>query len=115
MPETLNGRRIDDRLDELDVSPADFAARVDLSDGYFRNLRNGSNKCSSRTAGRIARGLALPVDEIVLSSAPDGRREPKAANASETKEEPTHPKRRQDTEQTKTGPKRPDDVLAGAL
>jgi len=95
MPESLNGPRINDRLAELDLSPADFAERIEMSEGYFRNLRNGSDQCSLRTAHRIARGLALRVDDVLVKK------------DEETKEEPTHPKRRQDNEQT-TGPKRPD-------
>lgn len=94
MPESLNGPRINDRLAELDLSPADFAERNEISEGYFRNLRNGSDQCSLRTAHRIARGLALPVSEVLEKK------------TDERQDEPTHPKRRQDNEQT-TGPKRP--------
>jgi transcriptional regulator with XRE-family HTH domain len=100
MPESLNGPRINDRLAELDLSPADFADRNEISEGYFRNLRNGSDQCSLRTAHRIARGLALPVDEVLEKK-------------NETKEEPTHPTRRQDTEKT-SGPKRADTELRAA-
>lgn len=99
MPESLNGPRINDRLAELDLSPADFAERIEMSEGYFRNLRNGSDQCSLRTAHRIARGLALPVGDVLEKKG--------------EKDEPTHPKRRQDNEQT-TGPKRADGVLAEA-
>lgn len=97
MPESLNGPRINDRLAELDLSAADFAERNEISEGYFRNLRNGSDQCSLRTAHRIARGLALPVDEVLEKK-------------NETKEEPTHPTRRQDKEQS-TGPKRAEGAL----
>jgi hypothetical protein len=96
MPESLNGPRINARLAELDLSPVDFAERIEMSEGYFRNLRNGSDQCSLRTAHRIARGLALPVDLVL------------AEKKEKTKDEPTHPTRRQDTEHT-TGPKRATD------
>ena len=96
MPESLNGPRINDRLDELDLSPSEFADRHEISEGYFRNLRNGSDQCSSRLAHRIARGLALPLSEVVAAT-------PKKT---EPKQEPTHPPRRQDTEQDRKGPKR---------
>lgn len=97
MPESLNGPRINDRLAELDLSPADFAERIEMSEGYFRNLRNGSDQCSLRTAHRIARGLALPVNEVL-------------AEKEKKQDETTHPTRRQETEKT-SGPKRADSAL----
>ncbi len=104
MPERLNGLVIDDRLDELDVSPNEFAARHEISEGYFRNLRNGHDLCSRRMAHRIARGLALPVEQVISESVTDGRRE-RAKKKDERKDEPTGPVKRQDKEK-QTGPRR---------
>lgn len=103
MPERLNGLVIDERLASLGVSPKEFAHREEISEGYFRNLRGGVDLCSRRTAHRIARGLALPVDDIVAESIADGRR--LRAAKPERKAEPTAPPKRQEQEKT-TGPKR---------
>ncbi|SFO60836.1 hypothetical protein [Amycolatopsis rubida] len=105
MPDRLNGPRIDERLAELGVTPKEFAGREEISDGYFRNLRNNSDLCSRHMSHRIARGLALPVTEIVLETVGDGRRGARGAKETERKEESTGPTKRQDQEKS-TGPKR---------
>ena len=94
-----NGARIRERRDELDVTPAQLAERLGISKGYLRNIENGNAKPARRVIHRIARELGISVAELEAEKKEDER-----------KDEPTHPTRRQDKEQS-TGPKRPDGVL----
>lgn len=60
----IDGERIRQRRDELDMSSADLAARLGISEGYFRNICGGSDRPRRRVIYRIARVLDLPLDEI---------------------------------------------------
>lgn len=96
----LNGHRIRERRDELDLTPAQLAERLGISKGYLRNIENGSDQCSGRVMHRMARELALPTSEIQANNDGVPDEPPK-----QPKNEPKGTPRRQDTERTK-GPRR---------
>lgn len=100
------GARIRERREELDISPGTFAQRVQIVTGSLRNIENGTKKPSRRLLNRIARELALPFAELAQAYADAAEQKD-----DERKDEPTHPTRRQEKEQDKTGPKRATDEL----
>lgn len=60
----VNTERLRDRRDELDLSNADLAGRMEMSESYLRNILCGADEPSKRLIYRFSRVLDLPVEDI---------------------------------------------------
>lgn len=98
-----NGARIRERREELDLSTGELADRLGISQGFLRNIEGGHDPASNRVLHRIARHLAVSVDELMRTSGGEGIPDPPPP---QPKNLPTHPPKRQDSEGGKTGPRR---------
>lgn len=83
----VNGARLRDRRDERDLSNADLAKLVGISDGYLRNILAGVDEPSNRVIYRFARVLDIPVDEIKA-----GKRTPQGDPSEPPTQPPNTPK-----------------------
>lgn len=103
----LNGTRIRQRRDELDLSTAELAGRLGISEGYLRNIISTTDPARERLAYRIARELSLPIEEVLPQGGQSKKppREPK---------DPTSPPRRKDKDSAPKAPKRATDEVSAA-
>lgn len=108
----VDTERLRDRRDELDLSNAELARRLEMSEGYLRNILCGTNVPGRRVIYRLSRVLNLPVSEIEA-----GRRTPHGDPSEPPNQPPNSPKgppRRQDHDDKKggTGPRRQNAAVA---
>jgi transcriptional regulator with XRE-family HTH domain len=92
------------RRDELDLTNAQLAEKVSLSQGYVENILYGCDQPAPRVIYRFERALDLPKGSLF-----GGSRTPQGDPSEPPRQppnEPTRPTRRQDQEDTRTGPKR---------
>lgn len=64
--------RLRDRRDELDLSNAELAARLQMSRKYVENILYGYDTPSRRVIHRFSRVLDLPVHEIEVAEQGSG-------------------------------------------
>lgn len=96
--------RLRDRRDELDLSNTELARRLDISEGYLRNILCGVNTPGRRVVYRLSRTLDLPVSAIEA-----GKRTPHGDPSEPPRQPPNEPKRpptRKDHEGDRKGPPR---------
>jgi len=102
--------RLRDRRDELDLSNTELARRLDISEGYLRNILCGVNTPGRRVVYRLSRALDLPVSLIEA-----GKRTPNGDPSEppiQPKNEPKRPPTRRDHEGDRKGPPRVNEVAA---
>lgn len=104
----VNHKLLRERRDELDLSNGELAELVETSMKYLSNIVSGVNNPSMRIVHRFSRALQLDVDQILDTAAkPTGD----PSDPPQQPSRPAGPARRQDTEQEKKAPKRPDGAL----
>ncbi|SFE55548.1 DNA-binding transcriptional regulator, XRE-family HTH domain [Actinopolyspora alba] len=78
---------------ELDLSAADVAAQVRITEGAVRNVENGSTKASMRLLHRFARLYGVPVDELIAIGSDEGPDRPPGHPPGPRRPEPSRPPR----------------------
>lgn len=91
------------RRQELGIKLQDFAPRVGVSYGHYRNLEYRDKPAAIEVFHRIARELAVPVDDLIDTERKLDR-EPKR-ESDHTATEPLEPPRRDDPDRP---PNKPD-------
>jgi transcriptional regulator with XRE-family HTH domain len=105
----VNASRLRDRRDELDLSNADLADRLDIAQGYAENILYGTDAPSMRVVYRLSRALALPVDEILA-----GDRTPQGDPSEPPQQPKPKPKEKRRKEPAGPGPAREDSARGAA-
>lgn len=81
-----HGALIRQRREELDLSTAALAEKVQVREGTVRNVENGNTTASMRLLHRISRELEVPVVELIAKDVATGD-----ASGETTHPQPTHP------------------------
>jgi transcriptional regulator with XRE-family HTH domain len=79
--------RLRDRRDELDLSNAELARRLEISEGYLGNILYGTDEPSRRLIYRFSRVLEVPVKQVEAA-----RRTPQGDPSEPPEQPPNEPK-----------------------